>query len=145
MEDGVNFVFEDSGFPDLRVLLQPDYQDGYFFKRLRSRSGCKSSMEFYRHLESYYPNIELESIKGNYERWCRGGPIEERQWDGLISAFNDSNAGDVRLLLRSTHALYKAIYYLKELMKLFKVSYSNKDFTEDLSLWSAAIYREYER
>lgn len=145
MEDGVNFVFEDSSFPDLAVLLQEDRQDGYFFKRLRSTSGCRSNNEFYRNLERYYPNIEPESIKINYERWCKGGPIKERQWDGLISAFNDSNTGKIRLLLRSTHALYKAIYYLKELIKHFKVSYSNIDFIEDFSLWSNAIYKQYKR
>lgn len=144
MEDGINFEFKDSSFSDLSVLLQSDDQGGYFFKRLRSKSGFRNN-EFYRYLESYYPNIEPESIKKNYERWCKGGPIKECQWNGLISAFNDSNTVDVRLLLRSTHALYKAIYYLKELMWHFEVSYSNIDFIEDFSLWSAAIYNQYER
>ena len=112
-----------------------------YFKWIRNNSGCKTHEEFYSCIARYFPNIEYESVKTNYKRWCKTGKLKNNQLSMLSGIMNNKENGEILFYMQYISILLLQLF--KTVLKECGVEYSYDLFKSDLTRWKNLIVEEY--
>jgi hypothetical protein len=107
----------------------------YFFEHLWRYHGFKTKQAFYEKLEKHFP-IESESIDTNYDRWCRSGVCETKQWSRLAESLSvGSNYNDLYVLLRMRYIFFSVLELIKKAIVEENVEFTKDKLVVRLSDW----------
>lgn len=112
-----------------------------YFCWLRDNSGFDTQVEFYNFLAKSFPNIDADSVKTNYKRWCETGRLDNRQLLKLSGAMAHNHDGEVFFLTQYLIAVL--LQLMKEVLEECSIEYPYESFRLDVNKWRGWIKAEY--
>ena len=112
----------------------------FFFEFWREVSEFNTHEEFYKDLSINFQDMDLESVKTNFKRWCKTGSLKDEQWLKLAGVENEIN--EKYIYLRFLYVWAVILKEAKHFGKLSDPGYCFDDFHEDLIRWCEVIKKE---
>ncbi len=129
---------------DKRVELSANgtnLKSKWFIDLLAGWSG--SNNQFFKDLAKYFDKQPWETIKGNYNRWCRNGNISEKQWPGIIEFLQQY--GRSELTVRCSFAFSQVCNLFGDFIDENGITYDKEKVNYLIDKWRSSISGEYSR
>jgi hypothetical protein len=112
-----------------------------YFCWFRDSSGCNTHDQFYGILAENFHNIDFESVKTNYKRWCKTGRLKKEQLFKLSESISNIDNGEVQFFMQYIMTVF--LQFLKEVLEECSIEYTYESFKLDVNKWKGWIKAEY--